>query len=194
MWTGAEMQQQQQQAQQSQQQQAQEAAATMGLGAQGALMPTQQGHQQGQAAPAQQQEAPTQQSEQAQSHESEQQRAQRLAREIVVGDLQGQQGQQALLRNDMPRVSELPFEHTEGHSRKWMELSQRNSMLADAARRAAESEHSRVLHEEQMRIDEAERAAVLAEGEATRLVRARLLQADQMKSRIQAEARSRMET
>ena len=208
-WTGAEMQQQQQQAQQSQQQQAQEAAATMGLGAQEALMPTQQGHQQGQqqaavaesqqsqqaqAAPAQQQQAaPTQQSEQAQSHESEQQRAQRLAREIVVGDLQGQQGQQALLRNDMPRVSELPFEHTEGHSRKWMELSQRNSMLADAARRAAESEHSRVLHEEQMRIDEAERAAVLAEGEATRLVRARLLQADQMKSRIQAEARSRME-
>merc|ERR1719149_264188 len=168
---------------------AQEAAATMGLGAQQALAPTQQGHQQGQqqavaeyqsqqaapaqqqqqAAPSQQQAAPSQQSEQ--SHESEQERAQRLARQIVTGDLQGQQGQQALLRNDMPRVSELPFEHTEGHSRKWMELSQRNSMLADAAGRAA----------------------VLAEGEATRLVRARLLQADQMKTRIQAEARSRME-
>ena len=194
----------------SQQAQAQEAAATMGLGAQQALAPTQQGHEQGQqqavaeyqsqqAAPSQQQEAPSQQQEapsqqSEQSHESEQDRAQRLARQIVTGDLQGQQGQQALLRNDMPRVSELPFERTEGHSRKWMELSQRNSMLADAARRAAESEHSRVLHEEQMRIDEAERLAVLAEAEATRLVRARLLQADQMKTRIQAEARSRMET
>jgi len=44
-----------------------------------------------------------------------------------------------------------------------------------------------------MRIDEAERLAVMAEAEATRLVRARLLQADQMKTRIQAEARSRME-
>ena len=37
-------------------------------------------------------------------------------------------------------------------------------------------------------------ASALAEAEATRLVRARLLQADQMKTRIQAEARSRMET
>merc|ERR1740130_1506299 len=139
-WTAAETQppQQAQQSQQSQQAQAQEAAATMGLGAQQALAPTQQGHQQGQqqavaeyqsqqaapaqqqqAAPAQQQQAaPSQQSEQ--SHESEQERVQRLARQIVTGDLQGQQGQQALLRNDMPRVSELPFERTEGHSRKWM--------------------------------------------------------------------------
>ena len=81
----------------------------------------------------------------------------------MTQDLQGQQGQQALLRNEMPRVAELPFERTEAHSRKWMELSQRNSMLAEAARRAAETEHSRVLHEEQMRIDEAERLAVLAE-------------------------------